>query len=241
MRSELGVSLAYGLMRSLGQSIVTGEFDRTGFPTEAVLCQRFGASRTVMREAVKMLSAKGLVTSRQRQGTRVEPVENWNLLDPDVLRWLMERPFSNKIFLEFTQMRLAIEPTAAALAAEVQDKLSIAAIREGLEAMIALAGDQEAALQADIDFHVSILKASGNPFFWRLKPLITNALRLSITLTNKIAGHTASIAAHEAILVAIEKGDAAAAEQASEAILRESLNLIEASEAAVEARKAQQA
>ena len=227
MRSELGVSLAYGLMRSLGQSIVTGEFETVGFPTEAELCTKFGASRTVMREAVKMLSAKGLVSSRQRQGTRVEPVENWNLLDPDVLRWLMERPFSNKIFLEFTQMRLAIEPTAAALAAQVQDKLAIAAIREGLEAMIATAGDQDAALQADIDFHVAILKASGNPFFWRLKPLINNALRLSIELTNKISGHTADIASHEAILVAIEKGDAVAAEQASESILKESLKLIE--------------
>jgi DNA-binding FadR family transcriptional regulator len=232
MRSELGVSLAYGLLASLGQSIVRGEFQTTGFPTEAELCVRYGASRTVMREAVKMLSAKGLLSSRQRQGTRVEPVENWNLLDPDVLRWLMERPFSNKIFLEFTQMRLAIEPTAAALAAEVQDKVAIAAIREGLEAMIATVGDQDAALQADIDFHVSILKASGNPFFMRLKPLINNALRLSIQLTNKISGHTASIAAHEAILVAIEKGDAVAAEKASEAILHESLNLIEAAEAA---------
>ena len=139
MRSELGVSLAYGLLASLGQSIVRGEFEKTGFPTEAELCVRYGASRTVMREAVKMLSAKGLLSSRQRQGTRVEPVENWNLLDPDVLRWLMERPFSNKIFLEFTQMRLAIEPTAAALAAEVQDRRAIAAIREGLEAMISTA------------------------------------------------------------------------------------------------------
>jgi DNA-binding FadR family transcriptional regulator len=235
MRSELGVSLAYGLLASLGRSIVRGEFVTTGFPTEAELCVRFGASRTVMREAVKMLSAKGLLSSRQRQGTRVEPVENWNLLDPDVLRWLMERPFSNKIFLEFTQMRLAIEPTAAALAAEVQDKVAIAAIREGLEAMISTAGDQDTALQADIDFHVAILKASGNPFFMRLKPLINNALRLSIQLTNKISGHTASIASHEAILIAIEKGDPIAAEKASEAILHESLNMIAADEAAAAA------
>lgn len=236
MRSEHGVSLAYGLLKTLGQSIVMGHFEKTGFPTEAELCVRYGASRTVMREAVKMLSAKGLLSSRQRQGTRVEPVENWNLLDPDVLRWLMERPYSNKIYLEFTQMRLAIEPTAAALAAEVQDRLAIAAIREGLEGMRAHGGhgddDKEAAVQADIDFHVAILKASGNPFFWRLKPLIDNALRLSITLTNQISGHMASISAHEAILIAIEKGDPVAAEKASEAILRESLKLIEMAEAA---------
>ena len=232
MRSKHGVSLAYGLLKTLGQSIVTGEFDQTGFPTEAELCQRYGASRTVMREAVKMLSAKGLLSSRQRQGTRVEPVDNWNLLDPDVLRWLMERPFSSKIYREFGQMRLAIEPAAAELAARVQDKLAIAAIREGLEGMIAHGlrsgdGDAEAALQADIDFHVAILKASGNPFFWRLKPLINNALQLSIQLTNRISGHLTDIAAHEAVLVAIEKGEPSEARRASEAILRESLKLIE--------------
>jgi len=227
MRSELGVSLAYGLLSTLGQSIVTGEFEKTGFPTEAELCAKFGASRTVMREAVKMLSAKGLISSRQRQGTRVEPVDNWNLLDPDVLRWLMERPYSNKIFLEFAQMRLAIEPAAAALAAELQDKRAIAGIREGLQAMIDHAGQPDLALQADIDFHVAILKASGNPFFWRLKPLITNALHMSIQLTNRISGHMADIHAHEAILIAIEKGEAAAAKKASEDILLESLNFIE--------------
>jgi len=226
MRSEHGVSLAYGLLKTLGQSIIMGEFDATGFPTEAELCVRYGASRTVMREAVKMLSAKGLLSSRQRQGTRVLPVEQWNLLDPDVLRWLMERPYSTQIYLEFTQMRLAIEPTATELAAQVQDKVAIAAIRKGLDDMAA-ATDPAAALQADIDFHVAILKASGNPFFWRLKPLITTALNLSIQLTNTISGHAADIDAHGAILTAIEAGNAAAARAASEALLRESLALIE--------------
>jgi DNA-binding FadR family transcriptional regulator len=226
MRSEHGVSLAYGLLKTLGQSIVMGEFEATGFPTEAELCVRYGASRTVMREAVKMLSAKGLLASRQRQGTRVQPVEQWNLLDPDVLRWLMERPYSTQIYLEFTQMRLAIEPTAAELAAQVQDKAAIAAIRKGLDDM-ASAPDADAGLQADIDFHVAILKASGNPFFWRLKPLITTALNLSIQLTNTISGHTADIGAHGAILTAIGRGDAKAARAASEALLRESLALIE--------------
>src|SRR5690606_22860730 len=140
MKSAMGVSLAYGLLTTLGRSIVTGEFDKTGFPTEAELCVRYGASRTVMREAVKMLSAKGLLSSRQRKGTRVQPVDKWNLLDPDVLTWLMERPFSKEIFLEFTQMRLAIEPTAAALAAQVQNTAAIAEIRAGLEGMRACGG-----------------------------------------------------------------------------------------------------
>lgn len=231
MRSEHGISLTYGLLKQLGQSIVKEEFELTGFPTEAELCQRYGASRTVMREVVKMLSAKGLVSSRQRQGTRIEKKDKWNLLDPDVLSWMMERPFSPKIFLEFAQMRLAIEPTAAALAAELQDRLAIAKIRESFNDMVAHGargdGDTELALRADIDFHVAILKASGNPFFWQLKPLINSALRLSIQLTNQITGHTADLAAHEAILNAIENRQASQALHASEAILNEIFQLVD--------------
>ena len=230
MKPKKGVSLAYNLLEVLGRAIVVGEYNASGFPTEAELCVQYGTSRTIVREVVKMLSSKGLLVSRQRQGTRVSPVEKWNLLDPDVLAWLMARPYSKRIFLEFTQMRLAIEPTAAALAAEVQDKESLAEIRKALDDMQTSAGKKDEALVADIAFHVAILKASGNPFFWRLKPLITNALNLSIQLTNEIAGHTADIEAHSAILTAIERGDPQAAKRASEVILNESIKLIRESQ-----------
>ena len=230
MKTKKGVSLAYKLLEELGRAIVLGAFSKDGFPTEAELCVQYGVSRTIVREVVKMLSSKGLLVSRQRQGTRVMPMELWNLLDPDVLAWLMARPYSKSIFLEFSQMRLAIEPTAAALAAELMDQASISAIRKALDDMETYADEMDEALAADIDFHVAILKASGNPFFWRLKPLITNALNLSIQLTNEIAGHTADIKAHRAILIAIEKGDPLAAKLASEAILHESIKLIRESQ-----------
>lgn len=226
MRTPRGVSLTYALLETLGQAIVSGAYDASGFPTEAELCTQFSASRTVAREAVKMLTAKGLLSARPRQGTRVEPVSRWNLLDPDVTRWLMERPFSNTIYREFTEVRLAIEPVAAALAARRADAEAIQAIGDGLEAMRTHAGNADAALQADIDFHVAILRASGNPFFWQLRELINTALRISISITNKVAGHTASIPAHEAVFKAIEAGDAEAAERAMQIILRESLDLI---------------
>lgn len=227
MRSEHGVSLAYGLLKTLGQSIVTGEFDNTAFPTEAELCTRYGASRTVMREAVKMLSAKGLLSSRPRQGTRVEAVANWNLLDPDVTRWMTERPYSNKIYRDLTEVRMAIEPMAAYLAAKRASKADIRAIRVGLNGMRDEADHHDLALQADIEFHVAILRASGNPFLIQLRELIHTALTISIGLTNRIAGHTASIPAHEAVLIAIENGQAETAERAMKAILAESLELID--------------
>ncbi|MFT3995783.1 MAG: FadR/GntR family transcriptional regulator [Asticcacaulis sp.] len=233
MRTQHGVSLTYGLLETLGQSIVAGYYDGKGFPTEAELCTQFSASRTVAREAVKMLTAKGLLSARPRQGTKVQPVANWNLLDPDVTRWLMERPFSNKIYREFTQVRLAIEPVAAALAARRADAGDIRAIRDGLNRMHEKAGDAEQALAADIEFHVAILRASGNPFFWQLRELINTALRISIRITNRISGHTASVPAHEAVLIAIEAGDDEAAQAAMRAILQESLALIETYDPAV--------
>jgi len=233
MRTQHGVSLTYGLLETLGQSIVSGYYDGRGFPTEAELCAAFGASRTVAREAVKMLTAKGLVSARPRQGTRVEPVAHWNLLDPDVTRWLMERPFSNTIYREFTEVRLAIEPVAASLAAQRAERKDIRAIRDGLNGMRDHAGDHEQALAADIEFHVAILRASGNPFFWQLRELINTALRISIGITNRISGHTASIPAHETVLIAIENADADGAMQAMRAILLESLALIETYDPAV--------
>jgi len=182
MRHMQGISLTYGLLETLGQSIVIGEFEATGFPTEAELCIRYGASRTVAREAVKMLSAKGLLSSRPRQGTRVEAVSNWNLLDPDVTRWMMERPYSNKIYRELTEVRLAIEPIAAHLAAKRASKVDVKAMRTAFNAMRDEAQHHDLALIADIDFHVAILKASGNPFIIQLKELIHTALTISIGL-----------------------------------------------------------
>jgi len=227
MRHVPGVSLTYTLLETLGQAIVVGEFEAGGFPTEADLCMRYDASRTVAREAVKMLTAKGLVSSRPRQGTKVEPVSNWNLLDPDVTRWMTERPYSHKIYRDLSEVRLAIEPIAASLAARRATKADIKAMRAGLNGMRDDADHHDLALLADIDFHVAILKASGNPFIIQLKELIHTALTISIGLTNRIAGHTASIPSHEAVLVAIENGQPEEAEKAMRAIIAESLALVE--------------
>ena len=219
--------LTYGLVETLGQAVVGGAYDLGGFPTEAELSARFGASRTVTREAVKMLTAKGLLTSRPRQGTRIEPLPRWNLLDPDVARWLTARPYSNATFRQLTEVRLAIEPVAAALAARRASGDDLRAIRAGYDGMCKYAGRHDMALLADIEFHVAILRASGNAFLIQLTTLIRTALTLSIGLTNRIAGHTASLRDHEAVLLAIEARDEAGAEGALRAILRESLELMD--------------
>jgi DNA-binding FadR family transcriptional regulator len=135
MRTLHGRNLTYSMVEALGQAIVTGAYDAKPFPTEAQLAKQFGASRSVTREAVKMLTAKGLLRARQRQGTSVEPEAYRNLLDPEVLRWLLERKFSLKLLSEFTEVRLAIEPMAAALAARNGDRAALSELQHGIGRM----------------------------------------------------------------------------------------------------------
>ena len=121
LRPQLGRNLTHGLLDVLGRAIVTGGYGQQSFPTEAELAKQHGVSRSVTREAVKMLTAKGLLSSRPKQGTIVQPTTSWNLFDTDVLRWLLERTFSVDLLRHFNQLRVAIEPEAAALAAVYAD------------------------------------------------------------------------------------------------------------------------
>src|ERR1700676_3324975 len=114
-RSSLGRNLTHGLVDAIGRKIVTGGYDKKPFPIEAELEEEHGVSRSVTREAMKMLTAKGLLSARPRQGTIVLPRASWNLFDADVLRWMLERKFSIELLRQFAELRSAIEPVAAAL------------------------------------------------------------------------------------------------------------------------------
>lgn len=233
MRSSRGRNITYSLVESLGQSIVGGRYavDHP-FSTEAELSKQYGASRSVTREAVKMLTTKGLLTARPRQGTCVQPESDWNLFDPDVLRWLLERKFSPKLLREFTEVRLAIEPTAAAMAARHADDEGLAAIQASLERMRAAERGEDETLTADIAFHVAILKATRNPFYIQLDELVNTALRISIRFTNSLANaRHASVPAHEAVVDAIVGRDPPRAQAAMNALLVDVFELIERAEA----------
>ena len=211
--ASLGRNLTHGLLDTLGKAIVTGGYDGRTFPTEAELSQLYGVSRSVTREAVKMLTAKGLVSARPRQGTTITPTETWNLFDPDVLRWLLDRPFSVDLLRHFCELRMAVEPAAAALAAGAADDTELARIRAGFDRMLAAHVGDDDPLDADIGFHLAILRASGNPFFAQFRDVVATALRTSIRLTNRIQGRTADLDAHRAVLEAIagRRADAARA------------------------------
>jgi DNA-binding FadR family transcriptional regulator len=214
IRVSLGRNLTHGLLDHLGKMIVSGSYDGIPFPTEAELSTQHGVSRSVTREAVKMLTAKGLLMARPRQGTSIRPVSHWNLFDPDVLRWLLERKFSIELLSQFNQLRVAIEPAAAALAAQTAGPEELALIDAGFARMVAAEAGQDDELEADIAFHISVLKASGNPFFEQFRDVVRTALRTSIRLTNRIVGRTADLAAHGAVRQAILARDPEAARAA---------------------------
>jgi DNA-binding FadR family transcriptional regulator len=174
-----------------------------------------------------MLTAKGLLKARQRTGTTVQPEASWNLFDADVLRWLLERKFSLALLRQFCELRLALEPGAAALAARVGDRKRTEAIARGYESMELAERGQGDVLEADIAFHVAILEASGNPFFYQLRDVVATALRTSIRWTNQLSGHLPDLPAHRAVLRAIEAKDASGARKAMTILVGGAMDLIQ--------------
>lgn len=228
-----GRNLTYGLLDALGRMIVTGGYEGRRFPTEAELAAEHGVSRSVTREAVKMLTAKGLLTARPRIGTIVQPSSSWNLFDANVLRWLLERKFSLQLLRQFSELRLAIEPSAARLAAQAATGAGVAGIVAGFQRMQAAEAGADDPLEADIAFHVAILEASANPFFVQFRDVVATALSTSIRFTNRFKGRTASLPEHRAVLTAIEAREPEAAYKAMAAIVDEVMVLIaEAEESA---------
>lgn len=226
-----GRNLTYALLDSVGKAIVVGAYDANPFPTEADLAKQYEVSRSVTREAVKMLTAKGLLAARPRKGTSVQPARAWNLFDPDVLRWMLERKFSLDLLRQFNELRIAIEPMAAVLAAETADATGIAAIEAGYQRMVAAEAGDDDPLEADIAFHIAVLEASANPFYAQFRDVVTTALRTSIRFTNRLKGHTASLPQHRAVLTAIEARDGVAARAAMQALIEDVMTLIAAAEA----------
>jgi DNA-binding FadR family transcriptional regulator len=212
----------------LGRSIVAGEYGPGAVFQINELCKDFDASRTVMREAVKSLTAKGLVTSRASIGTIVRPESDWSLTDPDVLNWLLDLKGTRlPLIREFNDFRLGVEPAAAALAAREANADAIDAIFVALERMRAAERGEDDSLDADVDFHVAILHASGNRFFINMRHTIDVALRISIRVTNRQkAVPVASSADHAVIADAIRAGNETAASEATRELLIEARRLL---------------
>src|SRR5688572_3189589 len=228
-----GVNLTQSLVQRLGSLIVRGDLPAgKPLPIEAELGKKFGASRTVMREAVKILSTKGLIGQRPRVGTYVHPEDRWDLLDAEVLTWILDRHFSHALVREFLEVRIGIEPAAAALAAVNATDADKELLKQKLERMKGAMSGHFDPVAADIAFHATILEISHNRFYHQLTPIVETALRFSIRLTNKAKGAVADYDAHERIYKAIRNGNADGAAKACRELIREALALVVRSEKA---------
>jgi len=210
------------IVRDLGMRIVAGEFkpgDR--LPAEAALLADYDVSRPVLREAVRVLVAKGLVLSRQRAGATVRPRNEWHLLDPDVLYWLIQTQPPPEFVETLMSVRRVFEPAAAALAAKAASDAELRAIAAAYERMEA-ARTADELLEPDLAFHRSIAEATHNDLLAYIGNMLSLALRESIRLSSRLPNtHALSLPRHKAILTALLNRDPLAAHQATLVQLKE--------------------
>ncbi len=223
-----GMNITQQVAQTLGKAIVGGEYGvHNPVPSEAILCEQLEVSRSVAREAVKSLAAKGLLTSRARQGIRVSPESEWNLFDRDVLRWIRDANPSLELLREFSELRVAIEKEAAKLAAQRQNKAKIELIGQALERMKRSESGGDDPLESDIAFHLSVLNASENRFFAQLGSIIDITLRVSIRFTNMLSDVRAgSYADHKKIYDAIVRNQPEKAAREAEKLVTSAAQLI---------------
>ena len=195
------------IVHGIGRRIVTGQI-RPGerLPTPAGV----RASRGVVREAVKVLAAKGLVASRPKTGTRVRPRELWNLLEPDVLAWRQEGLPPGDFLGKLTEVRLLIEPGAAELAARQAGPAQVAALQGALrdmrDALDLSPPDHEAYNEADIRFHHAIVQACDNDVLEQIGAMVSTTLLVAFNAAIRVPGLArGSLERHQTILDAIRR------------------------------------
>jgi DNA-binding FadR family transcriptional regulator len=199
------------VVNELGRGIVTGQLPEGSLlPGDQELLTRYRVSRTVLREALKTLSAKGLVQARARVGTRVQPRGAWNLFDPDVLVWHAEAGFRPEFLAHLAEIRMALEPEAAALAALRRTPANLDKINSWAEQMARPTISLDDFVRADLGFHLAVAEAAANPFFISISTLIEVVLVAMLTISSPAEDPqrlALSVAQHRRIARAIANRD----------------------------------
>lgn len=202
----------------IGSRIVHGQYAPGTFLSPDGLEEEFGISKTVLREALRVLAAKGLVDSRQKRGTVVRPRTSWSLLDADLLRWQGGQPDS-AFFANLAEVRGIVEPAGARLAAARRTDADLAELRSALERMADAGSDAAAVVEADLTFHQALLDAAHNELLSRMEVVIEAGLRARDVIVHSGENWPDSVPVHRAILHAIEARDGGAAEAAVQDLL----------------------
>jgi len=176
------------VVAELGSAIVSGEIPEGAIlPGDNELSARFSVSRTVLREAMKTLTAKRLIEPKARVGTRVLPRDSWNFFDPDVLGWRCEAGIDHAFIDYIAEMRNALEPAAAAAAALRATSDDIVALYAIAARFDDLSHTPETIAKVDLEFHLAVARMSGNPFMRSASALIEAALAISFQMSSPAA------------------------------------------------------
>jgi DNA-binding FadR family transcriptional regulator len=222
-----GERLHHSLAQDIGARILRGEFvPGSLLPNEAKWCDSYGVSRTAVREAIKMLAAKGLIVSRPKIGSRVRPREAWNLLDRDVLAWYWAASDRHHFLSNVQQMREMLEPEVTALAALNHTAPQLAAIETAYRGMVAATTTRDWNVN-DVKFHLAVLGAAGNELLVPLGFLIESALsNMFDYIATQKEELRAALPLHEAILIAIRRRSPVAARRAARVLLADTSSVI---------------
>ncbi|GAA4163905.1 FCD domain-containing protein [Gryllotalpicola daejeonensis] len=214
-----------GLTARLGAAIVHGQYPAGARLFSGDIASAEGVSRSAVREVVRVLETLGLVRSRRKAGIEVQPASEWDLYSPDVIRWRLAGPDRLRQLHELSQLRSAVEPLAARLAASAADAAQRSALSQAAHdlARHSHEADGQPYLEADLRFHRVLLEASGNPMLARLAGAVESVLvgRTQHALMPTEANPDA-LRLHRDVAFAVAAGDAAAAAEAAALIVAES-------------------
>lgn len=209
-------------VNEIGRRILAGQLAPGMILTIEELEREFSASRTVIREALRALAAKGLVDARPKRGTFVRPRDDWSLLDPDVLRWQFEQPAdSHQFFDNLAEVRGIVEPAGARLAAVRRTDQDLAELADSLAASAEPDATPEDVVAADIRFHRALLFATRNELLQRMEIVIETGLRARDLLVHGKGTWADAVPAHRAVLDAVAGRREDVAEHAMRALLEQ--------------------
>lgn len=221
-------SLFSHVLDRLGGDIVQGKFSGAGdLPREQDLCDYLGASRSVVREATRVLAQKGMLKATPKIGIRVRPETDWNVMDIDVLKWIWQFGRREQFVRDFLEFRLIFEPMAsfqAALRATPEQSQEILRLYGELvraNELLLAGGDRAYSISCDIAFHSAIFRASGNRMLTYLGSMISEMMARQVQETTAIPGQFGlGLPLHEKVAQAIAAGDAASAHHYSQMLVR---------------------
>ncbi|PKF63784.1 GntR family transcriptional regulator [Psychromonas sp. psych-6C06] len=216
-------SLHVQIARDIARKILSAEIQQGELiASEVILCQQFNVSRTALREAIKLLTSKGLLESKPKVGTRITNRDRWNFLDPQLLDWIADMGDNEAVYHEFLALRRAIEPAAAALAAVNATAEQRILLSETFQEMEKLAEEFDAVRWTEVDtqFHRLVFLSTGNGFYLPFANILATMFKRFIAHSSEEGG--TCLKEHRAIYTAIMSGNAEKAREANVSLLQNS-------------------